>query len=75
MTIQKLTADYQQKIDLIDKEIERYTQIKRGIKEKHLGCPTKYQSDFDYEQMVKDIAICNAQRQAYVQFIKDLEAI
>jgi hypothetical protein len=75
MRTKKLIDDYQQKINLLDKEIERYTKIKRNIKEKHLGCPTKYQADFDYEQMVKDIAICNAQRQAYVQFIKDLETI
>lgn len=73
MTKEKLIAEYQQRIVASDKEIERYTQIKKSIKEKHLGCPTKYESDFDYQQMVKDIAICNAQRQSYVQFIKNLE--
>ena len=73
--IQKLIANYNQKISDCEKEIEKYTRIKNGIKEKHLGCPSKYEADFDYQDMKKDIAICNGQIIAYTQAKADIDSI
>jgi hypothetical protein len=75
MFIKKLISEYDVKISNCEKEVQRYTSIKNQIKDKHNGCPTKYECDFDYQQMVKDITICNTQIQAYTQAKADFDSI
>lgn len=71
----KLIAQYEQKINECTKDIERFTTIKNQIKQKHSGCPTKYECDFDYQQMKKDITQCNAQMVAYQQAKADIDSM
>ena len=73
MKTDKLIKEYQQKVTLIDKEIERYTSIKNEIKARNNNDVLKYEFDMYYQDMIKDIAVCNGQRQAYIQFIENLK--
>lgn len=73
--IKGFISEYNEKIESTEKEMKRYLQIKCQIRDKHKCCPTAYEADFDYQQMVQDIAICKAQIQAYTQAKHDFDSI
>jgi hypothetical protein len=73
--IKNFISEYNEKIENCEKEMKRYLQIKCQIRDKHKFCPTAYESDFDYQQMTQDIAMCKAQIRAYTQAKHDFDSI
>ena len=73
--IKNLIAEYDVKIDNCEAEMKRYLKIKCEIRTKYKCCPTAYESDFDFQQMTREIAICKGQVQAYTQAKHDFDTI
>lgn len=67
MTVEKLIAEYQSKVDLIDKGLEKILELTR--KARH-GDTT-----IDVEDLREERANADSKRQIYIQFMADLETL
>ena len=67
MTTEKLINEYEAKISLIDKSIERIIEL---IRKGRNG-----DDSIDMDDLREEKAIANSRRQIYIQFIADLKTL
>ncbi len=73
--IEAMINEYDIKILNAEKDVERYIRQKRIIKERHNGCPDKYNSDFDYQEALIKIDVYKALGTAYMQAKQDFKSV
>jgi hypothetical protein len=71
----KLIAEYEKKIEIEASDEKALTSRKHQIKERHDGCPSKYESDYDYQDVVERSISCKAKQQAYIQSKQDIQGL